>query len=52
VRVCVCECLCVCVWTHIVTVQHGEELWVCDELDGGRLEEMADLLVVDGGGGA
>lgn len=38
--------------THIVTVQHSEELRVCDELDGRRLEEMVDLLVIDRRGGA
>lgn len=37
--------------TNIVTVQHSEEFWVCDEFDGGRLEEVADLLLIDRGGG-
>lgn len=38
--------------THIVTVQHGEEFRVCDEFDSRRLKEMADLLLIDRGGGA
>lgn len=47
----VCESVCVCS-IYIVTVQHSEEFWVCDELDGRWLEEMADLLMIDRGGGA
>lgn len=46
-------CLCVCTRsTHIITVQHSEELRVCDEFDSRRLKEMADLLLIDRGGGA
>ena len=33
-------------------MQDGEELWVCDELDGRRLQEQGDLLVADRGGRA
>lgn len=36
----------------IVAVQHSKKFWVCDELDSRRLEEMADLLLIDRGGGA
>ena len=33
-------------------MEDGEELWVCDELDGRRLQEQGDLLVADRGGRA
>lgn len=33
--------------THVVAVQHGEELRVRDELYSRRLQEMADLLLTD-----
>lgn len=37
--------------TYIVAVQHGEELWMCDEFDSRGLEEMSDFLLIDRGGG-
>lgn len=45
-------CIFLYVYTHIVAVQHSKKFWVCDELDSRRLEEMADLLLIDRGGGA
>ena len=51
--VCVCVCVracvfvCVCESTHIVGVQHSEELWVGDELDSRRLKQKANALVID-----
>lgn len=33
--------------TYIVAVQHSEKLWVCDELDSRRLEEVSDFLLID-----
>lgn len=53
VCVCVCKCVRTCTGsTHIITVQHSEEFRVCDKFDSRRLKEMADLLLIDRGGGA